>query len=135
MKCDKKIRYLLAFCLLLAGTLIFIVLNVCIGTVAIPLEDILASIQGYAIQNERILWDIRMPRAVAALVLGGALALAGYLLQTFFHNPIAGPFVLGISSGAKMVVALVMVFLMGRAFTVSSAILILAAGLCTCDVT
>lgn len=127
MKCDKKIRYLLVFCLLLTGTLIFIVLNVCIGTVAIPLEDILASIQGYAIQNERILWDIRMPRAVAALVLGGALALAGYLLQTFFHNPIAGPFVLGISSGAKMVVALVMVFLMGRAFTVSSAILILAA--------
>ena len=86
MKCDKKIRYLLVFCLLLTGTLIFIVLNVCIGTVAIPLEDILASIQGYAIQNERILWDIRMPRAMAALVLGGALALAGYLLQTFFHN-------------------------------------------------
>ena len=44
----------------------------------------------------------RMPRAIAAMILGGALALAGYLLQTFFHNPIAGPFVLSISSGAKI---------------------------------
>jgi iron complex transport system permease protein len=68
-----------------------------------------------------------MPRALAALILGGALALAGYLLQTFFHNPIAGPFVLGISSGAKLAVALVMVFLMGNAVRVSSAVLITAA--------
>lgn len=59
---------------------------------------------------KRILLDIRLPRAVAVLILGGALSLAGYLLQTFFNNPIAGPFVLGISSGAKMVVALIMVF-------------------------
>lgn len=68
-----------------------------------------------------------MPRTMAAMILGGALALAGYLLQTFFHNPIAGPFVLGISSGAKMVVALVMVFLMGQAVRVSSVTLIGAA--------
>lgn len=75
----------------------------------------------------RILWDIRLPRAIAVLLLGGALSLAGYLLQTFFNNPIAGPFVLGISSGAKMVVALVMVFLMGRGVRVTSATMILAA--------
>ncbi len=75
----------------------------------------------------RILWDIRFPRATAVLILGGALSLAGYLLQTFFNNPIAGPFVLGISSGAKMVVALVMVFLMGRGVRVTSATMILAA--------
>ena len=68
-----------------------------------------------------------MPRALAAMILGGALALSGYLLQTFFHNPIAGPFVLGISSGAKLVVALVMVFLLGRAVKISSFALILAA--------
>ena len=53
--------------------------------------------------NAKILWEIRFPRTLAAAILGGALALAGYLLQTFFHNPIAGPFVLGISSGAKTV--------------------------------
>ena len=75
----------------------------------------------------RILWDIRFPRATAVLILGGALSLAGYLLQTFFNNPIAGPFVLGISSGAKMVVALVMVFLIGRGVRVTSATMILAA--------
>ena len=75
----------------------------------------------------RILRDIRLPRAVAVLILGGALSLAGYLLQTFFHNPIAGPFVLGISSGAKMAVALVMVFLMGRGIRVTSADMIFAA--------
>ena len=46
----------------------------------------------------RILWGIRLPRLLAAALLGGALAVAGYLLQTFFSNPIAGPFVLGISS-------------------------------------
>ena len=75
----------------------------------------------------RILWDIRLPRASAVLILGGALALSGYLLQAFFHNPIAGPFVLGISSGAKMVVALVMVFLLGRGIRITSAFMILAA--------
>lgn len=67
------------------------VLNICIGSVSITVFDILASIQGKTVENARILWDIRMPRMLAALILGGALGLAGYLLQTFFHNPIAGP--------------------------------------------
>ena len=49
-----------------------------------------------------------------AVLLGGALALAGFLLQTFFNNPIAGPYILGISSGAKFVVALVMISSWGR---------------------
>lgn len=77
--------------------------------------------------SARILLDIRMPRTMAVILLGGALALAGYLLQTFFHNPIAGPFVLGISSGAKMAVALVMVVLAGRSVRVTSADMILSA--------
>ena len=68
-----------------------------------------------------------MPRTLAAMILGGGLALAGYLLQTFFHNPIAGPFVLGISSGAKMTVAVVMVFLTGKMIRISSGMLIFAA--------
>ena len=65
-------------------------------------------------KQQTILLQLRLPRTILAAVLGGALALSGYLLQTFFHNPIAGPFVLGISSGAKMVVALVMVFFSGQ---------------------
>ncbi len=56
-----------------------------------------------------IVWKIRLPRVLMAAVLGGALSLSGFLLQTFFRNPIAGPFVLGISSGAKMMVALMMI--------------------------
>lgn len=127
MQQGRNIRYIASFLLLGGGVILFLILNICIGTVGISLADILTSVGGQPIDNERILWDIRMPRALAALVLGGALAISGYLLQTFFHNPIASPFVLGISSGAKMTVSLVMVFLMGQAVRVSSAALILAA--------
>ena len=127
MQDNRKMRYILAFLILGISTVVLVILNICIGTVEIPFRDILQSIAGKSVDNERILWDIRMPRTFAALLLGGALGLAGYLLQTFFHNPIAGPFVLGISSGEKMMVALVMVFLMGNALHVSSAALVAAA--------
>ena len=127
MRDGRKIRYMAAFILLGVGVLVFLILNCCIGSVKIPMADIISVVKGNEIENSRILWDIRLPRAFAAMILGGALALAGYLLQSFFHNPIAGPFVLGISSGAKMVVAIVMVFLMGQAVSVSSAVLIIAA--------
>lgn len=127
MQDNRKMRYILAFLVLGISTVMLVILNIGIGTVEIPFRDILQSIAGKSVDNKRILWDIRMPRTFAALLLGGALGLAGYLLQTFFHNPIAGPFVLGISSGAKMMVALVMVFLMGNALHVSSAALVAAA--------
>lgn len=126
---NRKYRYRMAFALLCVGTFIFFMLNVSIGSVEIALSDLVGIFTGQE-SNEtvsRIIWDIRLPRAVAVLILGGALALAGYLLQTFFRNPIAGPFVLGISSGAKMAVALVMIFLMGRSVKVTSADMILAA--------
>ncbi len=63
-----------------------------------------------------IVWEIRLPRILAAVILGGALSVSGFLLQTFFGNPIAGPFVLGISSGAKLVVALTMIYLLGKIY-------------------
>ena len=56
-----------------------------------------------------IVLQLRLPRAVMVVLLGAALSAAGYLLQTFFANPIAGPFVMGVSSGAKLAVALTMV--------------------------
>ena len=127
MQQSKKVRYIIVLFLLGVSVVALVGWNICVGTVRIPLADIFASIRGEKIENSRILWDIRMPRTLAAMIVGGALALAGYLLQTFFHNPIAGPFVLGISSGAKMVVALVMVFLMGQAVKITSWALIAAA--------
>ena len=87
MQHSRKIRYIIAFFLLGISVLAFVAMNVCIGTVKISLEDIMASIGGQQINNGRILWDIRMPRTMAAMILGGALALAGYLLQTFFTIP------------------------------------------------
>ena len=127
MQRTKSLRYPAVFFTLAAGVIVFLILNVCIGSVKIQPADILASLRGQEVEQSRILWDIRMPRAMAAMILGGALGLSGYLLQTFFHNPIASPFVLGISSGAKMTVSLVMVFLMGRMIPVTSAMMIFTA--------
>lgn len=108
---------------------VLLVLNICLGSVSVPFSELLRAFAGKDVGAvvANIVWQIRLPRALAAAVLGGALALAGYLLQTFFHNPIAGPFVLGISSGAKLTVALCMVFSVKYAFRFSSLGMILAA--------
>lgn len=74
-----------------------------------------------------IIWDIRLPRILSAIFLGGALSISGFLLQTFFGNPIAGPYVLGISSGAKLTVALTMIYLLGKGITISSFGMVVAA--------
>jgi len=72
-------------------------------------------------------WEIRLPRIFAAILLGGALSVSGFLLQTFFANPIAGPFVLGISSGAKLTVALTMIGALSCGRVLGSAVMITAA--------
>lgn len=125
----KRARYMLALGLLLTGSFLFFLCNVGIGSVSISLREFVSCFTGAESDStiRNIVVDLRLPRALAAMILGGALALSGYLLQTFFHNPIAGPFVLGISSGAKLVVSLVMVFLLGRAVKISSFALILSA--------
>lgn len=97
------------FALLGVGVLAALAASVLIGSTRIPLGDVLGAVFGSNGYSD-ILWKIRIPRALSALLLGGALSLSGYLLQTFFHNPIAGPFVLGVSSGAKLTVALTMIF-------------------------
>lgn len=110
----------------LAGVLL--VLNLGIGSVNIPLREVLSVLAGKDGGVSRdIILDIRFPRALAAAVLGGALALSGYLLQTFFHNPVAGPFILGISSGAKLLVASVLVISMKQMLQPGSAVMVGAA--------
>lgn len=74
-----------------------------------------------------ILFSIRLPRILAAIILGGALSVSGFLLQTFFGNPIAGPYVLGISSGAKLVVALTMVLFLSIGAVPSGIMMVAAA--------
>ena len=75
----------------------------------------------------RIITDIRLPRTLSAMILGGGLSVSGFLLQSFFRNPIAGPFVLGISSGAKLTVALLMIAALQHGFALSSGMMIAAA--------
>ena len=117
------------FVLLTIALALAAVLNVMIGSVAISAGDVAKILLrgGGEGGQYAIVWRIRMPRLLMAMLLGGALAVSGFLLQTFFSNPIAGPFVLGISSGAKLAVALVMVFLLESVRGAASWALVAAA--------
>lgn len=122
MKKENKIRYGMGFLILIVLLILLLFLNINGGSIRLSVREILAVLSRRSSDATAvsILWNIRLPRILAALLLGGALSVSGFLLQTFFANPIAGPFVLGISSGAKLVVALVMIFLLGRGITISS---------------
>ncbi len=125
----QRLRFLLVFALLVLAFCAITVLNINSGSTHIPLRDmgdILFHRRGDEAQLS-IIWKIRLPRILMAAILGGALSLSGFLLQTFFGNPIAGPFVLGISSGAKMTVALTMIYFINRFGAASSVTLIVAA--------
>ena len=125
----RRARYQLVFVLLVAALVVITVLNVNTGSVSIPVGEIFRILLGQAKDSAQysIIWKIRLPRILMAALLGGGLSLSGFLLQTFFGNPIAGPFVLGISSGAKMVVALTMIYFLRFFGRISSWALILAA--------
>lgn len=122
-------RCLLVFAILIAAVFIILILNINTGNVHISVGRIFEILfTGNGNKDEvNIIWKIRLPRIIMGALLGGALALSGFLLQTFFENPIAGPFVLGISSGAKMVVAVMMIVYIQRFGRVSSWALIIAA--------
>ncbi|MBP5749653.1 MAG: iron chelate uptake ABC transporter family permease subunit, partial [Firmicutes bacterium] len=125
----RRLRYESVFVLLLIAFCVITVLNINIGSVPISVKEIARIIflqEGDPTQM-KIVWGIRLPRIITAAVLGGGLSLSGFLLQTFFNNPIAGPFVLGISSGAKLTVALVMIYALSYMGSVSSITLVLAA--------
>ena len=129
MNSKRKVRVWSGFVLLLLLVVILLVWNVHAGSVQIPARTIWATILGRSVDetHRAIVWSIRLPRVLSALILGGALSVSGYLLQTFFHNPIAGPFVLGISSGAKLMIAILMITMLAHGHTASSALLIATA--------
>ena len=122
-------RTITAFAVLAALLLALLTLNLYIGSVPLSPRQVLQILLsgGEGDTAGRIVLDIRLPRLIAAAVLGGALAVAGFALQTLFDNPIAGPFVLGISSGAKLTVALAMIWSLSAGRILSSAGMILSA--------
>ena len=128
----QGVRYRRATIVFVALAVLLVVLgalNLCIGSLNVPLDEMWAILAGQdtTSTNYQVIWNIRLPRLIAAALLGGALALAGFLLQTFFNNPIAGPFILGISSGAKLVVALMMIVVVGGSGVMTSGMLIISA--------
>lgn len=145
-----KSRFLIVICILTGLLFLALLLNVNTGSVSIAAGDVcrmvwdgirygladffthgsyeqeLKSVLKSSTESQ-ILWSIRIPRMLLAAVLGGALSVSGYLLQVFFRNPIAGPFVLGISSGAKMVVGITLIFLTPYLGSLTSVSLVAAA--------
>ena len=122
-------RLSLAYLALTAGVAVLFALNLFWGSVSLTPGAVLAALTGRGRDalSVGIITQLRLPRAVMVVLLGAALSAAGYLLQTFFANPIAGPFVMGISSGAKLAVALVMVAFLNHGLLTSSLTLITAA--------
>ena len=114
---------------LLLALIALLLWNSCAGSSETSLGSVMRILLGDAADETmyHIVWRIRLPRILASVVLGGALSVSGFLLQTFFANPIAGPFVLGISSGAKLTVALAMIFFLQQGLVMNSATMVLSA--------
>ena len=122
-------RLTIAYLAMAGALLALLALNLLWGSVALSPAAVAEALLGRAADPlaRTILLQFRLPRAVMAMLLGAALSVAGYLLQTFFANPIAGPFVMGISGGAKLAVALTMVVFLNSGLLTNSLTLILAA--------
>lgn len=119
---------------LLLFILLLFVLHLAIGTVSIPLTDVFDILLGQPARHESwrfIVLESRLPQALTALLCGAALAVSGLMLQTAFHNPLAGPAIFGINSGAALGAALVMLLFGGSlsidSFTISGFAAILLA--------
>lgn len=126
---NRTLRYLVSFLVIMGLLVVLFFWNIGVGSVEMSFSDfwsVLTKHQPDAALYQ-IVWKIRLPRIIAAMLLGGALSVSGFLLQSFFQNPIAGPYVLGISSGAKLVVALTMIFLLEKGIMISSLGMVVAA--------
>jgi len=112
----KSNRKIYLFLPLIIGAVLFFVLDLFLGSVQIPFKNIIAIIFGDISEKESwrvIILESRLPKAIAAILCGAALSVSGLQMQTLFRNPLAGPYILGISSGAGLGVA---IFVMGLGF-------------------
>jgi iron complex transport system permease protein len=106
----KKEKNILLFAIFGVILLFLFVTNICLGSISIPIADVFNSIMGKTASKtswEFIIFDYRLPKAITAVLVGMALSISGLLMQTLFKNPLAGPYVLGLSSGASLGVAFV----------------------------
>lgn len=120
-------RYIVSFVILAVLLLALLVWNIHSGSLEMSVGEVLQTLLFRSGENAAVIWDIRLPRILAVVLLGGALSVSGFLLQTFFANPIASPFILGISSGSRLVVSLVMVSALTHGLIIGSALMIGAA--------
>ena len=116
-------RSVLLFTALVALTLFLFLLDLAVGAVAVPLGDVWAALTGGDCPRAtaKIILNIRLIKAVVALLAGAALSVSGLQMQTLFRNPLAGPYVLGISSGASLGVALVVLAGVGSSMGIAGA--------------
>ena len=116
-------RSVLLFTALVALTLFLFLLDLAVGAVAVPLGDVWAALTGGDCPRAtaKIILNIRLIKAVVALLAGAALSVSGLQMQTLFRNPLAGPYVLGISSGASLGVALVLLAGVGSSIGIAGA--------------
>jgi iron complex transport system permease protein len=121
------VRLPLGFALLFAALLLLAFWSLVAPTEQMSVSDGLDGLFHPSSEHRVIVMDVRLVRVIPAILLGGALALSGFLLQTFFANPIAGPFILGISSGAKLVLSVTMVGFLSRGIAPNSVMLIAAS--------
>lgn len=116
----KALKYSLGLSLLVVA---LFVANLLVGSVSIPADEVFRILilgqEGSKASWRFILWESRLPQALTALLCGGALSVCGLMLQTAFRNPLAGPSILGINSGANLGVALVMLMFGGSISTAS----------------
>jgi iron complex transport system permease protein len=109
-------RNTLLFIFLILGLIFLFLLNISLGAVAIPVKEIFKNLIGLSSSKsswEYIIINYRLPKAIVAVLVGMGLSISGLLMQTLFRNPLAGPYVLGLSSGASLGVAMV---ILGSAF-------------------
>ena len=121
-------------CLLVLLVVVLLAVNLAVGSVSIPLRDVISIVMGH--EGARPSWQFiimesRLPQALTAMICGGSLAVSGLMLQTAFKNPLAGPSIFGINSGAGVGVALVMLALGGSlsigSVSISGFVAVLAA--------
>lgn len=116
-------RSVLLFTALTVLTVFLFLLDLAVGAVPIPLGDVWAALTGGDCPRAtaKIVLNIRLIKAVVALLAGAALSVSGLQMQTLFRNPLAGPYVLGISSGASLGVALVVLAGVGSSIGIAGA--------------